>query len=84
MNVVLPIRRAKLRNAANNLVKIALKFVYIKNICTFVKFIQKSINHKESATVLTAIYNNPTGYGRIVRDIGGGRKQKGRRKTQRT
>lgn len=30
MNVVLPIRRAKLRNAANNLVKIALKFVYIK------------------------------------------------------
>lgn len=39
---------------------------------TIKKFIQKSINHKEAATVLTAIYNNPTGYGRIVRDIGGG------------
>lgn len=39
---------------------------------TIKKFIQKSINHKEAATVLTAIYNNPTGYGRIIRDIGGG------------
>ena len=39
---------------------------------TIKKFIQKSIKHKEYATVLTAIYNNPTGYGRIVRDIGGG------------
>ena len=39
---------------------------------TIKKFIQKSINHKEYATVLTAIYNNPVGYGRIVRDIGGG------------
>jgi len=38
---------------------------------TIKKFIQKSIKHKEYATVLTAIYNNPTGYGRIVRDIGG-------------
>lgn len=38
---------------------------------TIKKFIQKSIKHKECATVLTAIYNNPTGYGRIVRDIGG-------------
>lgn len=38
---------------------------------TVKKFVQKSIKHKESATVLTAIYNNPTGYGRIVRDIGG-------------
>lgn len=38
---------------------------------TIKKFVQKSIKHKESATVLTAIYNNPTGYGRIVRDIGG-------------
>ena len=39
---------------------------------TIKKFIQKSINHKETCTVLTAIYNNPTGYGRIIRDIGGG------------
>ena len=38
---------------------------------TIKKFIQKSIKNKEYATVLTAIYNNPTGYGRIVRDIGG-------------
>jgi len=38
---------------------------------TIKKFIQKSVKHKEYATVLTAIYNNPTGYGRIVRDIGG-------------
>ena len=38
---------------------------------TVKKFVEKSIKHKESATVLTAIYNNPTGYGRIVRDIGG-------------
>lgn len=33
--------------------------------------IDKSIANKEYATLLTAIYNNPTGYGRIVRDIGG-------------
>lgn len=38
---------------------------------TLKKLIQKSIKHKEYATVLTAIYNNPTGYGRVVRDIGG-------------
>lgn len=33
--------------------------------------IKKSTDNKEYATVLTAIYSNPTGYGRIVRDIGG-------------
>lgn len=33
--------------------------------------IDKSIENKEYATVLTAIYSNPTGYGRIIRDIGG-------------
>jgi len=38
---------------------------------TIKKFIQKSVKHKEYATVMTAIYSNPTGYGRIVRDIGG-------------
>lgn len=38
---------------------------------TIKNLIDKSINNKEYATVLTAIYNNPTGYGRIVRDIGG-------------
>ena len=38
---------------------------------TLKKLIQKSVKHKEYATVLTAIYDNPTGYGRVVRDIGG-------------
>lgn len=38
---------------------------------TIKNLIEKSINNKEYATVLTAIYSNPTGYGRIVRDIGG-------------
>lgn len=38
---------------------------------TIKNLIQKSIDNKEYATLLTAIYNNPTGYGRIVRDIGG-------------
>lgn len=33
--------------------------------------IEKNIKAKESATVLTAIYDNPTGYGRIIRDEGG-------------
>ena len=33
--------------------------------------IAKSVAQKEYATVLTAIYDNPTGYGRIVRDEGG-------------
>lgn len=38
---------------------------------TIKNLIDKSIKNKEYATVLTAIYSNPTGYGRIVRDIGG-------------
>ena len=38
---------------------------------TIKKLIEKSIKNKEYATVLTAIYNNPTGYGRIIRDDGG-------------
>lgn len=33
--------------------------------------ISKSIKNKECATLLTAIYENPTGYGRIIRDEGG-------------
>ena len=33
--------------------------------------VEKSIENKEYATVLTAIYNEPYGYGRVVRDIGG-------------
>lgn len=37
----------------------------IKNI------IAKSIERKEYATLLTAIYDNPYGYGRIIRDEGG-------------
>lgn len=38
---------------------------------TLKQLIQKSVKNKEYATVLTAIYENPTGYGRVVRDIGG-------------
>lgn len=38
---------------------------------TLNRLINKSIENKESATLLTAIYNNPTGYGRIIRDEGG-------------
>lgn len=38
---------------------------------TLKNLIKKSIKDKEYATILTAIYENPTGYGRIVRDIGG-------------
>ena len=38
---------------------------------TLRNLINKSIENKEYATVLTAIYSNPTGYGRIIRDIGG-------------
>lgn len=38
---------------------------------TLENLILKSINNKEYATLLTAIYENPTGYGRIVRDEGG-------------
>lgn len=38
---------------------------------TIKNLIHKSISNKEYATLLTAIYENPTGYGRIVRDEGG-------------
>lgn len=38
---------------------------------TLKNLIEKSIDNKEYATILTAIYENPTGYGRIIRDIGG-------------
>ena len=38
---------------------------------TIKNLLQKSINNKEYATLVTAIYNNPTGYGRIIRDEGG-------------
>lgn len=38
---------------------------------TLKNLIQKSIRDKEYATILTAIYENPTGYGRILRDVGG-------------
>lgn len=38
---------------------------------TLNKLIEKSIENKEYATLLTAIYYDPTGYGRIVRDEGG-------------
>ena len=38
---------------------------------TLRNLITKSIKDKEYATILTAIYENPTNYGRIIRDIGG-------------
>ena len=38
---------------------------------TIKNLIQKSIDNKEYATLVTAIYNNPKGYGRIIRDVGG-------------
>lgn len=38
---------------------------------TLNKLLDKSIENKECATLLTAIYDNPKGYGRIVRDKGG-------------
>ena len=38
---------------------------------TLHNLISKSIKNKEYATLLTAIYENPTGYGRIIRDEGG-------------
>ncbi len=38
---------------------------------TLRNLIKKSIQNKEYATLLTAIYDNPTGYGRIIRDVGG-------------
>ena len=42
---------------------------------TIKELVNKSIDNKEYATILTAIYSNPTGYGRIVRDIGGNIKE---------
>lgn len=42
---------------------------------TIKELVNKSIDNKEYATMLTAIYNNPTGYGRIVRDVGGNIKE---------
>ncbi len=38
---------------------------------TLRKLINKSETESEYATLLTAIYDNPTGYGRIIRDIDG-------------
>lgn len=38
---------------------------------TIKRLINKSMKNREYATLLTAIYNNPTGYGRIIRDDGG-------------
>ena len=38
---------------------------------TIKKLINKSIEDKEYATILTAIYDNPSDLGRIIRDIGG-------------
>ena len=38
---------------------------------TLENLVNKSIKDKESATLLTAIYDNPTGYGRIMRDTVG-------------
>ena len=42
---------------------------------TLKKFIEKNVSNKEYATVLTAEYENPTGYGRIIRDVGGNIKE---------
>lgn len=38
---------------------------------TIKNLIEKSISNKEYATLLTAMYDNPYGYGRIIRDAGG-------------
>lgn len=38
---------------------------------TLNRLLNKSLENKESATLLTAIYDNPTGYGRIIRDKSG-------------
>lgn len=38
---------------------------------TLQNLVRKSFKNKEYATLLTAIYENPTGYGRIIRDEGG-------------
>ena len=42
---------------------------------TLKNLIKKSMDEKEYATVLTAVYDNPTGYGRIVRDQAGNIKE---------
>lgn len=42
---------------------------------TLKNLINKSVTCKECATVLTAVYDNPTGYGRIIRDEGGNIKE---------
>ena len=38
---------------------------------TLINLVTKSYKNKEYATLLTAIYENPKGYGRIIRDEGG-------------
>ena len=38
---------------------------------TITRLLNKSIDNKEAATLLTAIYDDPFGYGRIIRDEGG-------------
>lgn len=38
---------------------------------TIKKLIAKSIEYNEYATILSAIYDNPTGYGRVIRDENG-------------
>ena len=38
---------------------------------TIKNLIQKSNDNKEYATLVTAEYDDPTGYGRIIRDVGG-------------
>jgi len=38
---------------------------------TLENLVIKSFKNKEYATLLTAMYDNPTGYGRIIRDEGG-------------
>ncbi len=42
---------------------------------TLGNLVAKSVKNKEFATLLTAIYDNPSGYGRIVRDEGGSVKE---------
>lgn len=42
---------------------------------TIKKIVEKNISSKEAVTVLTAIYDNPSGYGRIIRDEGGSVKE---------
>ena len=42
---------------------------------TLENLIIKSVKNREYGTLLTAIYENPTGYGRIVRDEGGNIKE---------